>query len=581
MTLANLNSLHAAVLIEQFAHYGVRRAVISPGSRSTPLALEAATFPGIECYTILDERSAGFYALGLSKIDREPTLLICTSGTAGANYYPAIIEAAQSGVPLIVLTADRPAKLRHTGAPQTIDQIDLYGRYPKLFAETPAAELAIAVLRQVRQIAAEAYRAAMSVPCGSVQINIPFDEPLAPIPQNAETVQALWQQIQSECRDELTHSELPLPDAAILQTVQQTLETSLCGLIVAGPGTATSPESCDAIYKLARKLGWPLLADIVSGVRYVGEPGYPYYDIFLRAESLAAPTPDVILQFGGYPTSKSLAMYLDRHRGTHTIRIGNRLQRGDPLFRDAEFIETDAGQFCTAMIERLGPSRDSLLIEPFQRASRIIRDELNRELRRDDKANEGLYVMATVSGLIRESNIVLANSMSIRYADTLLANEGKIHRVYGMRGANGIDGTISHATGIATAADRPTLLITGDLAFLHDVGGLATVKRYAPQLKILLLDNNGGGIFHYLPVHTSEAPDDFERLHGMPHDLDLSQAAGLFDVNWQTVDSPTVLAQAISETNDNSTVLYARMDRSKSYQAYAAMIERLKARCVL
>ncbi|MBU0508207.1 2-succinyl-5-enolpyruvyl-6-hydroxy-3-cyclohexene-1-carboxylic-acid synthase [bacterium] len=466
MNPVNVNLLHASVLIGELAKYGARRAVISPGSRSAPLAVAAHSFPGLKTYTILDERSAAFFALGLSKADGKPVILICTSGTAAANYFPAVIEASRWGVLLVVLTADRPAALRQTGAPQTIDQTHLYGNFVRFFADVPEAKLDIERCRAVQSIAAEACAAATGSNPGPVHLNVPLDEPLAPIPESATEVKRLW----TALRDEATERPAPRietePPEGAMRPVRQLVTESLCGLIVAGPGAASSFEEAEPIFHLARKLGWPLLADVVSGVRLFDEPVAPFYDFFLRTEELAALAPDVVLHLGGFPTSKMLAQYLDRHRAAQTFRIGRSFQAGDPLFREGMFIESSPAIFCRELAKRLGPSRDSLLLEPFQRASRLVSEELEHVTRESNDDCEALVTLAALNALKEEWNIVLASSLPVRYGDALFATQGRLHRVYGLRGVNGIDGTLSHAAGIATASGRPTLLVTGDLALV-------------------------------------------------------------------------------------------------------------------
>lgn len=539
---ANANYLHTSVLLAQLAACGVRRVVISPGARSTPLTLAAVQMAEFENYVLIDERAAAFFALGLAKADGMPAVLICTSGTAAANYFPAVIEAAQSGVPLIVLSADRPAALRHTGAAQTIDQVRLYRNYARYFAELPPATAELDRLRGVRRTAAEAFAAAMSEPRGPVQINVPLEEPLAPVVRQADHCAALWVELLAEGFAPFVPAAPRAASEATIADISTRLRDSLCGLIVAGPDAARTETEAEAIFNLAKQLGWPLVADVASGLRFYRFPVMAHYDVFLREPMLRDLAPDVVLAFGALPTSKSLNSYLERHRAAYTIRLQPHNLGQDPQALASETIVADIAPLCRELARRVPVSRDSLLWDACQRASNTVRMELDRDPH-SDSACEALYVFEAVRALPDGANLVLANSLSIRYADALAAAEGKERHVYVMRGANGIDGTLSHAAGVAAASGTPTLLVTGDLAFLHDLGGLYGVMRAAPTLTILLLNNNGGGIFHFLNVH--EYRDAFERIHATPPDVNLAAARDLFGLDWQRVNSPGEISAAL------------------------------------
>lgn len=569
MNIVNVNSLHAAVIIKTLAECGVKRAVISPGSRSTPLALAACDMPGWTTHVLIDERSAAFFALGLSKADGVPAALICTSGTAAANYYPAIIEAAQSGVPLIVLAADRPATLRGTGAPQTIDQVELYGKYTRFFADLPAAELSLAHARRIRDLAVAAIARAVSPSGGPVHLNVPLDEPLAPVEDRAREAERIWKQFLQE---------LFVPAARIhgerfhgqLDDVAARLNSALCGLVVAGPDAARTDEEAQAIFLLGRRLGWPIFADVLSGLRYFGQPVYPYYDLFLRSESPASIAPDVVLAFGAHPVSKTLNAYLDQHRDAHTIRIQPDDRGRDPNRRASETIVGGTVVVCSELSAKVPASRDSLLYEPFRAASQRIHAAIEEHL---DVSCEAQAVRAAVRALPDDSNLILANSLSVRYADAFCAAEGARIRVFGKRGASGIDGTLSHATGIAAASGKPSLLICGDLAFQHDLGGLAVARR-CPNLRILLLNNDGGGIFHFLSAREHEAPDVFERIHGTPQRLQLSATADLFGIDWMTIQSPSEIPAALAESGSMRVIEY-RSTREHNFRDYSLFIDHL------
>lgn len=559
----NVNCRHAHALLLQLAACGARRVVITPGSRSTPLAWTAVNLPEFATYTLIDERSAAFFALGLSKADGVPAILVCTSGTAAANYFPAVIEAAQAGTPLLLLTADRPAALRGRGAPQTINQDNLYGCYPRYFAELPAACDSGEHFARVQAIAAAAYTAATGNPPGPAHINVPLDEPLAPVP-DVQSIDFCFPELE-EGANAAAGSENPV-SAEIVKRI----DAALCGLIVLGPEAARTAADAEAIHRLGRTLGWPVMADILSGLRFHAPPVLPFYDVFLRDEHYAQLAPDVVLAFGRYPTSKTLNRYLNRHRAAFTVQFCGVNLPADPDNRATEFVKADAPECCGQISKSVTAARDSLLYAPFHDAASRMRAALNDTIAVE--GGEAAAAFHAVTALADDANAVLANSMAVRYADALCCANGRSRRAFGLRGANGIDGTISHAAGVAAASGKPTLLITGDLAFVHDCTGLMAAARFAPTLTILLLDNNGGGIFHYLPAADCETAEQFEQIHGTPHDANLRAAAELFGLKWTELQSPDQIAAASFK---GAQVFRLESRRETETARYKSILEKL------
>jgi 2-succinyl-5-enolpyruvyl-6-hydroxy-3-cyclohexene-1-carboxylate synthase len=283
----------------------------------------------------------------------------------------------------------------------------------------------------------------------------------------------------------------------------------------------------------------------------------------------------VILAFGAHPVSKVLQNYLQRHLSAHTIRVRTHSLPHDPIQLARTVVDTDARTFCDNLRREIYASRDSLLLDPFQRAASCIRSALAAAP--SAEPCEASYVLNVLRLLPNHSQLVLANSLSVRYADTLCAAEGRALDVFSMRGASGIDGTLSHAAGISAARDKPTLLVTGDLAFLHDSGGLGAVAHFAPQLRILLLNNSGGGIFHFLPVHDAETSEQFEVLHGTPHETDFAAACRAFHVKHSLIERPDHLFFQ----NDGSgvQVLEVRGSREQNHLAYSALLQQLTEAC--
>jgi 2-succinyl-5-enolpyruvyl-6-hydroxy-3-cyclohexene-1-carboxylate synthase len=512
MSTVNPNYLQAELLWAQIHAAGVEHVVISPGSRSTPLARAAFLSSAFSAHVVVDERSAAFYALGLAKGNHKPVALVCTSGTAAAHYYPAVIEAAQSGVPLVIVTADRPQRLRNKGAMQTIDQPALFGKYTRMCLDLPEPKASLTAMRDTLSWVKRALTEMLSAPQGPIQINVPMDEPLAPVEQDAAACNSVLEELQKEIGD---IAAAPQTTADVTSKAQMLIENCYCGLIVCGPDAARTPADRVAIHELARKLGWPLLADVASGLRFSGEPNMPYYDLFLRHESLARIAPDVVLEFGMTPTSKTLTQYLNKHRAK-TIRIQPDDLPRDPDERATETIVTDVAKYVNDLRGTVKVSRDSLLLDPFWKAVGTLRSLLSRY--HIPAECELAYVHTAINELPDHSNLVLASSMSIRYADMIAAPAGRSIHVYAQRGTNGIDGVLSHAAGIAESSKRQTLLITGDLAFWHDLQGLGLL-RGQDLLTVFLINNDGGGIFDFLPI--SEFKDTFEELHGTPQKMNL------------------------------------------------------------
>jgi len=323
-------------------------------------------------------------------------------------------------------------------------------------------------------------------------------------------------------------------------------------------------------------LGWPLLADVASGLRFFGERVVPFHDVFLREESLASLTPDVILAFGAHPVSNVLNAYLDRHRDAHTLRVQPDERGRDPNRRATETLVSDVAAFCLALSALVPAARDSLLYEPFHMAATRVGAALDSS---DSAMSEAVFARAAVRAMPADANIILANSLSVRYADALCAAEGQARRVFGMRGASGIDGTISHAMGVAAASQVPSLLVCGDLAFVHDLNGLAAA-RLAADLTILLLNNNGGGIFHFLPLHECEHREVFEAIHGTPHGSNLAPAGDLFGVEWKVAKSPSDLPALLTRSPSRLRVIEVQTEREENARAYDALLKRLQKAAV-
>ncbi|MEB3749988.1 2-succinyl-5-enolpyruvyl-6-hydroxy-3-cyclohexene-1-carboxylic-acid synthase [Geobacillus sp. FSL W8-0032] len=514
-------SLYVAALVDGLAQAGVTEAVISPGSRSTPLAMAIAAHPKFRFWMHIDERSAAFFALGMAKAKQRPIALVCTSGTAAANYWPAIVEAHYSRVPLVVLTADRPHELRDVGAPQAIDQLHLYGRYAKWFVDLALPEETDAMIGYARTMAARAAAMAASAPAGPVHVNAPFREPLVP-----EIDDGVWESVRSVSKapQVLSGRSMLAGDSAAM--VYEQLAAAERGLIVCGP--LDQPGFAEAVTELARALDFPILADPLSQLR-AGSHDKTYvidsYDAILRQEAAASHlVPDVVLRFGAMPVSKPLFLWLKQHRTIRQIVVDDGGFR-DPTLAASCFIHSDAAAFCRQLLGLAEPKPRAGAWSTVWREINALARTVLRERLPSDEWFEGKVFAELAELLPPGAALFVGNSMPIRDADTFFWTTDKSIRLLANRGANGIDGVVSSALGASVVTD-PLVLVIGDLSFYHDVNGLLAAAMHRLSATIILLNNNGGGIFSFLPQARYEGA--FETLFGTPTDLSFHHAVHLY-----------------------------------------------------
>lgn len=530
-------TLYLSAFIDELVRSGVHDIVISPGSRSTPLAVLAAEHANLRVWMNVDERSAGFFALGLAKAKRRPAALLCTSGTAAANYMPAVAEANLARVPLIVLTADRPHELRDVGAPQTIQQIDLYGKHVRWFMEMPIPESTSHMIRHARITAARAVTEAGGLPAGPVHLNFPLREPLLPDLDHpglfgaGREAERPYVQITSGAKT---------PDSSYPAELLDQLRGAQRGVIICGP--QDEPGFADAVSELAERLGYPLLADPLSQLRSGHHPKgnlIEAYDAFLRDEETAEQLrPQVILRFGAMPVSKPLLQYMNRHADSRMIIIDEAGWR-DPTLLASDMIFADSTTLCRELIGLLAESAadkedGSEWLRKWQQINTLTKQVLVQGA--NDPELEGLFegrVFTELRELMLPETVLFAgNSMPIRDLDTFYGSDEQQIRFLGNRGANGIDGLISTALGVSAAGKR-TVLVLGDLSFYHDMNGLLAAKLHDLSLIIIVVNNDGGGIFSFLPQ--AGLPRHFEELFGTPIGLDYSHAAAMYGASFARV----------------------------------------------
>jgi 2-succinyl-5-enolpyruvyl-6-hydroxy-3-cyclohexene-1-carboxylate synthase len=568
---------YVGAFVDELTRSGVRHVVICPGSRSTPLAMmfarqaENADNP-IKVWMHIDERSAAFFALGMAKVSRVPVALVCTSGTAAANFYPAIVEAHYSRIPLIVLTADRPPELRHVGAPQTIDQIKMYADYPKLFMEMPTPDASPDMLRFVRSTANRAVATAQFTPSGVVHLNFPFREPLVPLPYDDSQRIDLDTPRTERPYTWVDHDDV---DPFLAGENRTPFKQHERGLIIWGGFDSwllsVDTESLVALVQhLINTLHYPILADALSNLRGIGNaPVITNYDAFLRDSSFAERmSPDVVLQIGALPTSKPLLQYLQKHRHATVIRVTDAVQSWvDPSFTSGSVLVTEPEEFLTALANRTPFRTSSEWEQAWYSASSDATTAVTTTLNGFTEPFEGRVFPELAEIMPNGSTLFVSSSMPVRDMDTFFPAVEKDIRFYSNRGANGIDGVVSSALGAAAAQpDRRTVLVIGDLAFYHDMNGLLASKLHKLNLTIVLINNDGGGIFSFLPQ--AAHPEHFELLYGTPTGLDFRHTAELYGAHYHRMahsdwsDFRAAVSRGTSEGGLH--IVEVRTDREKN-----------------
>jgi len=565
---AALNLRWSEQFVAAAVEAGAREAVVCPGSRSAPLAL-AIHRSSLRAHVALDERAGAYFALGLAKASRRPVLVLCTSGTAAANLFPAALEAHHARVPLILLTADRPPELRDAGAPQTIDQIKLFGDRVRWFCEagTPAPEPES--LRYVASLGQRAVAAAWGNPAGPVHVNFAFREPLVPEPDALEPPAAAGVGGVGAATGTPEPPDGPHAAPRVVERIARLLRARRRGLILCGPDDAPA-EFAEAVAALARVTGYPVLADPASGVRYGGHDRTLVsgaYDAFLRSQSFAAREgPEIVLQFGAALTSKAYHLYAARH--PEAIRIGVDAAGAwrDPSRRAREVVAADPTAFARALAEALAKGSEPLpdWCATFARVETAARNALARFRATDPDFDEGRLLSALADAAPDGATIYIGNSMPIRDLDLFVPALSKRLRVLSNRGANGIDGVVSSALGASTASDAPLLAVVGDLSFHHDLNGLFALRDGRARATIVIVNNDGGGIFSFLPIARHE--DTFERFFGTPHGLDFEPVCATYGVpfsrptTWESLHARV----AGSLADRRSEVIEVRTDRREN-----------------
>jgi len=579
--LANVNIMAASAAIDELVRCGLRDVCISPGSRSAPLTLAFNGDQRVRTHVHVDERCAGFYALGVARATRRPVALVCTSGSAAGHYLPAVIEAYETGVPLVVITADRPLELLDSGSPQTTDQYGLFGNHVQCFQAIECPRPEARWMRWLRGRICRVLEAAQTARPGPVHLNFHFDEPLSTVQVDSDRLHALAEadSIAAFGRPDgrpfspWASAELR-PSGSALEELAELVRSKERGVLVVGPLDANSEES-QAIAFLARALGVPVLADPLSGLRRPAASGVALitaYDAFLREDGVAVELePEWILRLGRVPTSKALVQWMARHHAARLVVVDEQGRREDPNHSGALFVRARTAATCgvlgTAIRAGFTPSEHrNEWTNKWVRVDEAAAGTLSLGCADAPDSFEGRLVELLGTELPEGSTLLAASSMPIRELDTFLRGGESALRVVSNRGVNGIDGLVSTAFGIGSAVEGPMVALLGDLAFLHDVGGLAAVARSGATGTLLIVNNGGGGIFDYLPVAETSAPtgEFFVAEHGHA----FHGAAELYGLEYHAPTNVEDLALLLRRSSRNKARIIELVVDRKSSVAY-------------
>ncbi len=572
----NRNTLWTETFVHELVSAGVKYACISPGSRNTPLTLAFANNKNIKSYVLIDERSAAFFALGLAKSSNSPVALVCTSGTATAEFYPAIIEAYQQRVPLIVCTADRPPELLDVGANQTINQNNLYKNHIRWFVDLGLPEPTTRRFKHIKSTARRAVYESFVRSRGPVHLNFPFRKPFEPEFHTDEIEKDVidFAKKNGDKKKDFVEAEETknVKDEKWFKQITSQILSIENGLIIVGPENYT-PHFPQNIARLAAKLGYPILADGCSNIRFGKHDKrliISNFDAFLRSESFAKKIrPDFILHFGRTITSKALDTFLEKCSAPRYM-INDYGDWFDPSNKSLAALDCKPFLFCERMNEFLEENNfqrnQTEWLNTFLNADNIAGKIKAQIIDKSSALNEPAITSEVLNLLPDDSQIMISNSMPVRDFDYFASNSDKRLAIFNNRGASGIDGITSTALGIKAGKNKPTVLITGDLAFYYDVNGMLAASKYSLPLTIVLINNNGGGIFEILPI--SNYGKVFKDYFVTPHNLDFSHFVKAYNGNYKKVKTRDEFRTAFKNSfkKKNFTVIEVQTNASKSLE---------------
>ena len=544
---------------------GVKSVVVSPGSRSTPLAYAFASTEALTVHMHVDERSAGYFALGLAKASQEPVVLLCTSGTAASNYHPAITEAFYARIPLVVITADRPHELREVGAPQAIDQIRMYGEHVKTSVDFPLAEENSEMDQYIDRQMSRVLGVALTAPIGPVHLNVPFREPLL---------------IDFELEAPVSTFSKRLPAEYVLNQSSEEFLIDLVsrvdnGFIIAGEMPIGTDR--EAFWEFVYGLQWPVLCDSLSNMRAnVPEKCVPLcidtYDALLKNDMFCdRVVPEMVIRFGAQPVSKPLSLFLKKVCPTTVVVIDE-----SPEFRDSLGVVTHHIQTNPESVFRLKFTKS---ISPYAKRWITANDEANAVIQAysGNDEDEGYYAKLLFQHIPDGSDLISGSSMPIRDVDTFFSKTSRDISIFANRGTNGIDGVVSTAFGVQASRKRDTWLLIGDLSFLHDVNGLIISRYEETNLTIVIFNNDGGGIFSYLPQAATSAY--FEELFGTPTGLTFNHIAAMYEAQYAAVRSIDSFKAELSKPKEKAVrIIEVFTNRQANVESHRTLWSSIHAR---
>ena len=569
------NRLWAYLIVEELLRCGIDFFCVAPGSRSTPLVAALAANEKARSLIHFDERGTAFAALGHARATGSPAAWITTSGTAVANGLPAVVEAASDGVPMVLLTADRPPELRQTGANQTIDQPDIFGDYVRWRFDLPAPDPGIDPAMVLTTVDQAAYRAGRT-PQGPVHLNLMFREPLLPDPEDEDVLSGPSSWVRSGNPYTRYAATKPAVYEMEIHRLWETLRTVKRGLIVAG--RLASCKQGEAVLRFADTLGWPLLPDIGSQIRLGTDGLAAHYDALLAGDSFAGShAPEAVVHVGGRVLSKRLEQFLAHSRPDPYVVVRENPFRLDPAHRVTHSVEANVLDFCSALVRaatEVPPAMDSSWTAGWREAS----EEVGRYLDgvSSGEPNEPLVARVLAQKVPADHGLVVASSMPVRDLDTYAATDGAPVPVAANRGASGIDGTVATAAGFARGLGRPVTLLIGDLAMLHDLNSLAMLRDV--HVVVVVLNNDGGGIFSFLPIAGHE--EFFEPYFGTPQGVGFEPAAKMFGLAYEHPGTMDEFVEAYGSAcaRGSSTLIEMRTDRGENVSLHRRLLQEVADR---
>jgi 2-succinyl-5-enolpyruvyl-6-hydroxy-3-cyclohexene-1-carboxylate synthase len=542
----------ALTLVDEFARAGVVHACLAPGSRSAALAMALARDDRIRVHVCIDERSAAFMALGVARATRVPAIVLSTSGTATASFHPAVIEADASRVPMLVVTADRPPELRSTGANQTIDQLKLYGDSVRWFCELGVPEERPDAPVYWRSAAARSVSEALGGPAGPAHMNVAMREPL--VPEGDGYPYEIGGRADGSSWTTVTSSPRP-PDPTDLQRLSELIASSERPMLVAGEGAFDAR----AVVEFSVRAGIPLLAEPLSNGRW-GPNAISTYDPLLRVGFGHGTHPDLAIRIGRIATSRALARYLSHD--VNQVMIDPDRWWLDPGRTSSWLIAADVGATLNALVPDESPEASSWLARWLD-AEGVARAALDRVLDESDELSEPRTARDLAALMPSSTNLVVASSMPVRDLDSFMDARGDL-RIFGNRGASGIDGFVSTALGVALGSRKQTFALAGDLSLLHDQNGLIGARDLPADVTFVVLNNDGGGIFSFLPQAKFER--DFELLFGTPHGIDFGSLAATYGLEYTRIERASELEGALRGAGVR--IVEVRTDRAENVEIH-------------